>query len=77
METVVIEVKPETAHRWREIAAREGRALEAIMAEALEERAAFLDDDQMASTRFQEDVHEYSAAELAAMANGEFERPLS
>ena len=30
-----------------------------------------------ASTRFQEDLHEYSAAELAAMEAGEFERPLS
>lgn len=30
-----------------------------------------------ASTRFQEELHEYSADELAAMEAGEFERPLS
>ena len=30
-----------------------------------------------ASTRFQEDLHEYSAAELAEMEAGAFERPLS
>jgi hypothetical protein len=30
-----------------------------------------------ASTRFQEDIYEYSRAELAAMEAGEFERPLS
>ncbi len=29
-----------------------------------------------AFTRFQEDIHEYDAAELAAMEAGEFERPL-
>jgi hypothetical protein len=32
--------------------------------------------DLTASTHFQEDVHEYSPAELAAMEAGEFERPL-
>lgn len=77
METVTIEVKSETAHRWRAIAQREGRALEAVMAQALEEGAAFPNDEHLASTRFQEDVHEYSTAELAAMADGEFERPPS
>lgn len=33
---VTIEVKPEVAHRWQRIAAREGRALEAVAAEAAE-----------------------------------------
>ena len=36
METVTIQVKSETAHRWREIAEREGRAVEAIAAQAAE-----------------------------------------
>ncbi len=32
--------------------------------------------DFTASTRFQEDIHEYSLEELAAMERGEFRRPL-
>lgn len=75
--TVTIEVKPELAHRWKAIAAREGRALDAIISEAMEEHAAVLENsDSLASTRFQEDIYEYSVAELAAMEAGEFERPL-
>ncbi len=33
---VTIEVKPELAHRWRAIAEREGRAFEAVAAQAAE-----------------------------------------
>jgi hypothetical protein len=33
---VTIEVKPELAHRWKAIAEREGRALEAVAAQAAE-----------------------------------------
>lgn len=44
--TVIIEVKPEIAQRWQEIAAREGRALETLLAEAMEERAAMLESER-------------------------------
>ena len=43
--TVTIEVQPELAARWQEIAQREGRPLETLLAEAMEERAALLDDE--------------------------------
>lgn len=44
--TVTIEVKPEIAQRWQEIAEREGRALETLLAEAMEERAAMLESER-------------------------------
>lgn len=34
--TITIDVKPEIVHRWREIAEREGRALEEVVSEAAE-----------------------------------------
>lgn len=52
--TVTIEVKPEVAHRWKAIAEREGRELDALISEALEERAAAW-----------ESKREYSQVEIA------------
>lgn len=52
METVTIKVKPETAHRWRTIAQREGLDLEAVAAQAAE-----------AGTDALESVREYSQSQ--------------
>lgn len=43
--TVTIEVKSETAARWQRIAAREGRALEAVATEAAEAGTDALESD--------------------------------
>lgn len=45
MMTITIEVKPETAHRWKAIAKREGRALEAVAAQAAEAGTDTLESD--------------------------------
>lgn len=43
--TITIEVKSETAHRWKTIAEREGRALEAVATEAAEAGTDALESD--------------------------------
>jgi predicted DNA-binding protein len=86
--TLTIEVAPEEEQALAAKARRNGqtvneylrdlvkRDVEVVEVETLYAESLATDGDLTASTRIQEDVHEYSPDELATMEAGLFERPL-